>query len=194
MNYTNRKGVDYFLCKGTTKTGKPRYYFARQPKGEAVDAIPEGYEIEESVNGIVSLVKIRPKLIAPEETAAVEAALKRHPTGRNYRISVKYDQIIVYERRGPGAESLVDIFGKFNLFSPEYLRASLQDHLDQSAQFSPIMRFILEDPERRIYRVERWCFLGSIDDWIYAGRSDTIEVLAHKLIPMLGTDSFYDLY
>lgn len=66
VTYTNRKGFAYFLCKGTTKTGKPRFFFARQPKGEAVDAIPTGYEIEESVNGIVSLVKIRPNLIAPD--------------------------------------------------------------------------------------------------------------------------------
>ena len=81
VTYTNRKGTTYFLCKGTTKTGKPRYFFAREPKGEAINAIPEGYQIEESVNGIVSLAKDRPRLIAPEETTAVEAALKRHPKG-----------------------------------------------------------------------------------------------------------------
>lgn len=51
ITYTNRKGVTYFLCQGTTKTGKQRFYFARDQKGEPRDAIPAGYEIEESIMG-----------------------------------------------------------------------------------------------------------------------------------------------
>jgi hypothetical protein len=34
ITYTNRKGVTYHLCRGVTKTGKPRYYFAREPKSD----------------------------------------------------------------------------------------------------------------------------------------------------------------
>jgi hypothetical protein len=32
ITYTNRKGFTYFLNKGKTKTGKPRYYFAKEQK------------------------------------------------------------------------------------------------------------------------------------------------------------------
>jgi hypothetical protein len=187
--YTNRKGMTYFLCRGTTKTGKPRYFFTRERKGEAIDAIPEGYRIEESVNGIVSLVKDRPRLIAPEEMAAIEAALKRHPKGGNYRLSVKHNQIVVYERLGPDVDRLNAIFG---IFSP--LNKGAEEYLDRSAQYTPIMRFILDDPEKRDYHAERWCFRGSIDDWIYAGQSGEIETLARELIPTLGTDDFYELH
>ena len=53
ITHTNRKGVTFYLGRGVTKTGKPRYFFAREPdKGEPVEAIPEGYEIVESVNGV----------------------------------------------------------------------------------------------------------------------------------------------
>ena len=189
VTYINRKGTTYYLCKGITKTGKPRYFFAREPKGEAIDAIPEGYQIEESVNGIVSLVKDRPKLIAPEETAVVEAALKRHPKGGNYRLGVKHNQIVVYERLGPDVKNLNAILG---IFGPLDQRA--REYLDHSAQYTPVMRFILDDPEKRDYHAERWCYRGSIDDWIYAGQSGKIETLARKLIPTLGTDDFYELY
>lgn len=58
--YPNRKGHTFYLCHGMTKTGKSRYYFAREPKDETLDHIPEGYRISESVNGVVSLVKERP--------------------------------------------------------------------------------------------------------------------------------------
>jgi hypothetical protein len=73
ITYTNRKGKTYHLCRGTTKTGKPCYYFAREPKGEPVEQIPDGYEIRESVNGVVSLAKTRPQQILPDERAAVDA-------------------------------------------------------------------------------------------------------------------------
>jgi len=79
VTYTNRKEHIYHLCQGRTKTGKPRYYFARQPTGQPVEEIPVGWEISESVNGVVSLVKKRPAQILPEELAAVEAEVQRHP-------------------------------------------------------------------------------------------------------------------
>src|SRR4030043_506371 len=98
VTYTNRKGNIYFLCQGTTKTGKMRYYFAREPKEGSPDQIPEGYRISESVNGVVSLVKDRPQLIFPQEIASVEAVLARHPKGRDYRVAVLKNQIIIGKR------------------------------------------------------------------------------------------------
>jgi len=74
VTHTNRKGTTYYLCRSVTKTGKPRYYFAREPKGEPVEQIPEGFKIGESVNSLVFLAKDRPEQILPGEVAAVEAA------------------------------------------------------------------------------------------------------------------------
>jgi hypothetical protein len=56
------------------------------------------------------------------------------------------------------------------------------------------MRFILDDQKTREYHAERWCYEGSIDDWIYAGHSGRIDRMAKKLIPKLGTDEFYELH
>jgi hypothetical protein len=191
--YTNRKGFNYFLNKGVTKTGKPRYYFAREPKGEPVDEIPQGYQIDESVNGIVSLVKDRPRPILPKESAFVETALKRHPKARNYRVAVKNDQIIIYEAVGGDMDNLRTILGSAGLNIAD-VEERLQSEFDRYNQFTPVMRFILDDQETREYHVERWCYLGSVDDWIYSGHSGKIDLLAKKLTPKLGTDDFYELY
>jgi hypothetical protein len=59
VTYASRKGLTYYLCRGLTKTGKPRYCFAREIKDEPVAEIPPGYTISESVNGVVSLAKDR---------------------------------------------------------------------------------------------------------------------------------------
>jgi hypothetical protein len=193
ITYTNRKGFTYFLNKGKTKTGKPRYYFAKEQKVEPVDEIPQGYEIEESVNAVVSLVKVRPQLILPEESAKVEAALKRHPKAQNYRIAIKHDQIMIYEGIGGGMDSLQIILGQAGLKINE-VEDQLQEELDRYTQFTPVMRFILDDQKTREYRVERWRYSGSVDDWIYAGHSGRIDRMAKKLIPKLGTDEFYELH
>jgi hypothetical protein len=193
VTYTNRKGFTYFLNHGMTKTGKSRYYFAREQKGEPVDKIPQGFEIQESVNGIVSLVKERPRLILADESASVEAALKRHPKGKNYRIGVKNDQIIIYEGIGADMDGIRALLGSAGVNADE-AKNRIQRELDRYTQFTPVMRFILDDPESRQYHAERWSYRGSIDDWIYAGHSGKIDHLAKKLIPKLGTDEFYELY
>jgi hypothetical protein len=57
----------------------------------------------------------------------------------------------------------------------------------------PVLRFILEDEEARVYRAERWCYLGSIDDWIFVD-TGPLERMAQRMIPTLGTDAFYELF
>lgn len=193
ITYTNRKGFKYFLNKGVTKTGKPRYAFAREQKGEPVNEVPQGYEIEESVNGIVSLVKFRHKLIPYEESACVDDELKRHPKARNYRIAVKDKYIIVYEKIGWNVDKMLKIFDGFLPVLPG-ARERFEEEGDRNAQFTPVMRFILDNQETREYHAQRWCYLGSIDDWIHVGRSGKIDQLAKELTPKLGTDDFFEIF
>lgn len=194
VTYTNRKGHFYYLCQGMTKTGKLCYYFAREPKDRSPDQIPEGYRISESVNGFVSLVKDRPQLILPQEIASVEAALDRHPKGRDYRVAAQKNQIVIYERLGPDVETVSAIFGKFSLLPSDIVKMRLQEELDKVARFSPILRFILIDPEVRKFTAERWSYLGNVDDWIDINESGGLNRLVRRLIPKLGTEEFFELF
>ena len=193
VTYTNRKGITYTLCQGVTKTGKPRYTFVRDPKGKrVVEKVPKGWEISESVNGIVSLVKERPPKLLPDEIAAVEEAVRRHPRARNYRVNVKPDRIEVYESVGPDAEGLLSDLKGIG-FLPQAKEADLRALLERSAKFTPVLRFILQDEEARVYRAERWCYSGSIDDWLFI-TTGPMEQLARRMIPTLGTDEFFELF
>jgi len=192
VTYTNRKGRTYFLCQ-SHKSGRPWYYFAAEPKGEPVDQVPEGYEIRESVNGLVSLAKIHPLKIRPEELAAVEEAVARHPRAKNYRVEAKDDRFVVYERIGPDVEKLSFLFDSAG---PKVARrvAELEESLNRNARFKGEMRFVLDDEDKRIFRPERWCYSGSIDDWIELRHRGPIKKLARELVPKLGTEAFFDLY
>ena len=193
VTYTNRQGRTYYLCQGLTKTGKPRYYFAREPKGEPVEQVPKGYEIRENVNGLVFLAKVRPVQILPDEVTAVEAAVQRHPQAHNYRIDVRDNRIEVYERVGADPEELVPALQRMG--APIGGRTEeLRRVLEQGARFSPVLRFILVDEAKRTFRAERWCYLGSIDDWIDVGPTGRVRRLARKLIPRLGSDAFFGLH
>ncbi len=192
ITYTNRKGVTYTLCQGMTKTGKPRYYFACEPRGEPIETIPEGYRIGEGVNGVVFLEKARPVLIRPEETAAVEAAVAQHRKAQNYRVRVKDDRIEIYERVGPDEEKLLSIFADLRPLMAG-LDQRIHDEIEQYGQFTPVLRFILCDEARRTFRIERWCYRGSIDDWIDIGSSGPVDRLARQTVPNLGSEAFFGL-
>src|SRR6266478_4476775 len=195
VSYTNRKGLTYTLYRGQTKTGKPRYYFGRAGQGqdEPVTELPPGFTISESVNGVVSLVKERPSLIQPEEVAAVEAAVQQHPEARRYRVAVKGKRIEVYEQVGPDYNALVS-----ELRIPVLSRPDLAEELraleERHAQYTPVLRFTLQDPKQRRFGSERMCYLGSIDGWLELVQTGPVATLAHELIPTLGTDQFYELW
>ncbi len=61
LKFTNSRDRSYFLHKRerVTKSGKvvPLYFFAKEIKDGAIDAVPEGYQISESRNGLPVLKK-----------------------------------------------------------------------------------------------------------------------------------------
>ena len=194
VSYTNRKGMTYALYRGQTRTGKPRYYFGRpgQGRGEPVTEIPPGFTISESVNGVVSLAKDRPSPIQREEVEAVEAAVQ-HPEARRYRVAVKGNRIEIYEQVGPDYNALVSELHLPGLSRPglaEELRALEERH----AQYTPVLRFTLQDPKQRRFGSERMCYRGSIDGWLELVQTGPVAQLARALIPTLGTDQFYELW
>jgi len=63
-----------------------------------------------------------------------------------------------------------------------------------SISYSAMLRFILFDDIKRIFMTERFCSLGSIDDWIGIGGSDTLQKLVEKYVKHLGKESFYELH
>lgn len=61
FSYTNSKGRTYILHGRTseTKSGATRtlYFFAKEAKDDALDAVPSGYEVKETKTGLPVLKK-----------------------------------------------------------------------------------------------------------------------------------------
>lgn len=189
IQHVNRRRQTYYLHEGKTKTGKPNYFFSMKSEGALVEEIPEGYEIYENPNAQVFLRRIQPQIISDNEKAIIEKYINKVKTGNQYIIDVKEKMITIFESHQLNhfVDHLLHDFPIVN-------RINAIEISERSAYYQPIMRFVIEDIENRVFRVERYCFRGSIDDWLFLHDSDKLEALAKKYIKHLGGESFYDLH
>jgi hypothetical protein len=59
-----------------------------------------------------------------------------------------------------------------------------------------VLRFTLVDEDDRTFHAQRWCFRGSVDDWIglwSSGGDGPLTDLVKRFCPHVGRESFYEL-
>ena len=197
VTYKNRRGKTYYLHEGRTKTGKPKYHFSLKNNGELVDELPDSYEIyEHPGTGGVFLRKKLPQLILNIEKDVIEKELKKKEGSRRYIFDIKGKIITIWESN-QDIEALRDLFRDVQPISINGLSddvSKLENIINIAVDYSPIMKFTLKYSKKRFFMAERYCFLGSIDDWIYIGEPDSLKNLVKKYIKHLDQDSFFDLF
>ena len=189
MTHTNRKGKTYYLHQGTTKKGNPKYFFARRDEGDLVDTVPPGYEIYENPNAQVFLRRKRDPIITEEEVATVKAGMQQYCRLERFIINVKKNAIIIYTP-DQDVDLLVETLDTLRKPGGRSAKAVVKKFLT----YSPMLQFILIDKEQRLFEVQRYCFLGSIDDWMTIDYEDKLPTLVKTYVQHLGEDSFYELY
>jgi hypothetical protein len=187
IEYVNRKGQKYYLHAGTTKTGKQKYFLSMQAGEACLEAIPAGFEIYENPNGQVYVRKPPPKLILDEELAVVEREISRFAHLKNSLLDRKLTALTIYVADDDGRRDLL------RAIALPFARTNIDELLRQTRTYTALLRFLLVDEEQRLFQTQRYCFRGSIDDWIYIGGSGSLDWLATLYVKHLGQDSFYDL-
>jgi len=190
ITYTNAKEKTYYLHQGTTNTGKPKYYFSTKPEGTLAASIPEGFEIYENPNAQVFLRRIPPKIIADEERRVVEDGMRRYGEVQDHKIDVKGHIIAIYTA-DQDMETLADIVHDPHASREENARRMRL--VRDSIHYSDMLRFLLVDDQPRTFLTQRYCFLGSIDDWIDVGTPGKLATLVKKYVKHLGKESYFDL-
>ena len=193
FTYKNYRGDIYYLHQCATKTGKPRYYFAKTIREGTLNAIPDGFEVSESPNCIVSVVRIRSDGPKVEETdiSIVKAVISSNQHLKYCAVHVLHGEIIIYEPQSglaPGGSDQREL--------EAYLGRSLQSFMEDrlaKARRSPVLKFQrVESKDNQTWCALRWVFKGE-NRWIHLG-SGTLEPLARRFIPHIGRNSFYELY
>lgn len=190
ITYVNAKGRTYYLHQGVTKTGKPKYHFSPKSEGNLVEVIPDGYEIYEHPNAQVFLRQIQPKLITDAERQVVENGMQKYSGVSHYKIDVKGKAILIYSS-GQGIAALGSIFQDFPMSAEE--KSELMATFDRSVHYTPVMKFELIDENKRLFATQRYCYRGSIDDWIHIGTSGELPLLVRRYVKHINKESFFDL-
>ena len=190
ITHTNAKGKTYYLHQGTTKTGKPKYYFSMESNGALAESIPAGFEIYENPNAQVFLRRIPPKIITDEERQVVEDGMRKYAEVQDYKIDVKGNAIVVYTA-DQDIETLVGLFK--DVYPEPTTNTQLMTLLRNEIHYSPMLQFLLEDAQRRLFTAQRYCFRGSVDDWIDIGYGP-LTTLVKQYVQHLGKESYFELY
>lgn len=192
VTYTNRKGVTYTLFQVQTTAGQIRYVVGQCSKGDAVDELPPGFRFSESPNGVVSLVRVRPQLVLPEETAAVEAVVGAQGRSGAYRVATKHNTVEVYAKVGP---DLVDVYHEMlaNGLALPGREAGMRELDEQMARFVPVVRFVLTDAAQRWFRVDRMVTFRDLNEWVWSGQEGDVAALAQAVVPALLSETSGDL-
>jgi len=192
FQYTNRHGDVYHLQSKARKTGALGYSFTRKLTGTPVDRLPDGYEVRElPKNAQVVLRKITPSAILPLEKQVAEAAVRHQAKLEHFIVDSDGNEMVIWLPDMESDTKLERMMGDFGFatFSLETAR----ERLVHRARYSMMMRFVLTDPARRTFDVQRWCFRGSIDGWFFLDGGKPLAALLKKYVPHLGKESFYEL-
>jgi hypothetical protein len=188
ITHTNAKEKTYYLHQGTTKTGKPKYYFSMNSEGQLADAIPAGFEVYENPNAQVFLRRIPPKMITDEERQVVEDGMRKYASVQDYKIDVKDKAIVIYTA-DQDSDALVHLFQVVGSMRDE---AKIRRAIRREITYSPMLQFVLSDDKQRAFVAQRYCFRGAVDDWIDIDHGKLAK-LVRTYVKHLGNESYFEL-
>lgn len=191
FQHTNRRGDVYYVQ--TKKRGdKIAYSAARKASGTLLDRLPEGYEIyEKPENAQVFIRKIKPTKILPLERQRVETSIRKLANLEHFIVDVEADSLVVYLTDAE-PDAALNIMKSMAAMTADQAQ-SMKDFMVNRAMYTKMLRFVLMDDKSRAFAAERWCFLGSIDDWYFLAGDRTLAELVEAYVPHLGQESFFEL-
>lgn len=164
LSIENSQKKSYFIKSRTTKKGNTTYYMTTKEDETCLDDIPVGYEVFEKYD--IGSLFIRKKIESSFTKAEIET-LKKH-LDKNKSI---------YDYR-------LNIHGK-----------EISIYTAESSRFEERMKInFFKDKSERNFEVERYCYRGSVDDWIEIGCESDIDKIGNNYLIHLGKESYYELF
>jgi hypothetical protein len=198
LPYENRMGDIFYLQQGKTSTGKPKYYAGKKLTGAPMDALPDGYEFyERPDNAQVVLRKVKPSCITEFERKQCEEIVGRVSGLTHFIVEIDGDALVVHTPSvtRADAESLFETIARpFSLGLPSAKAGMLREIFLKRSQYVKMLRFELLNPDTRIFGAARWCFRGSIDDWITLLGRGSLAHIVEAYAKHLDRESFFELF
>jgi hypothetical protein len=188
-SFENSKGKTYFIKSKLTKKGNTTYYMTRKEDESCLSALPEGYEVFEKYDsGSMFVRKKQISLFNLKEINAIKASLDKNESVVDYRINITGKEMAIYT-----VEKEIDAS---RLGSPliSFYKMAQTSHPPSWRNFAERMKVIIhQNKSGTEFEVQRYCYRGSIDDWITIGVEADIAEVGNKYLIHLGKASYYEL-
>jgi hypothetical protein len=115
--------------------------------------------------------------------------MRKYAEVQDCKIDVKGNAIVVYTPN-QSVEEFAQLLRGLNPFISE---AQVRALFARSVQYSPMLQFVLDDAKRRTFTTQRYCFIGSIDDWLDIGHG-ILPTLVKRYVKHLGQESYFELF
>jgi len=187
----NSRGKSYFIKSKKTKKGNTTYYVTKKEDETCLDEIPTGYEVFEKYDsGLMFIRKKKSSLFSLREINAIKKGLEKNKSIIDYRINLHGGELAIYtaekEINDTSFESLKDLF---------YTQSQKSHYKSIWKRFEERMQIkIVQDKSGKYFEVKRYCYRGSVDDWITIGVESDIGVVGDKYLTHIGKDSYYELF
>ena len=195
--YQNRRGDTYFAHVKQTKTGALTYYAAKTRDAAKAAVLPTEFEFYENPTTAVSIRRKLVSDVTDVEHKAVSLAVDALCTVAldTVKLDRTKSSLVVWLAGEPFTErdEADGMAPNKAAFPMRFASARLRQ-----MQFMAVLRFTPVSPREtkaqatRQFFAERYCWRGSVDDWLPIG-SGSLNQLLGNFIPHLGKDSFYEL-
>ena len=121
----------------------------------------------------------------------VDEGMRTYASVKDSKIDVKGNAILIYTAV-QDVDALADLFT--DLYPDPVANVELMANLRKVVHYSPMLVFQLVDVTRRTFQTQRYCFLGSVDDWIEIGKPGKLATLVKRYVKYLGQESYVALW
>jgi hypothetical protein len=190
LEFKNRKGDIYYIKSKKTKTGKTTYFVTKKYAEDCLDVLPYGYEVFEKHDvGTLHVRKKKECKFSKKEISTVEKELSKNKSLAGYKLDILGDTIKIYVR-----EKSSDMPSSF--FGGLLSSAMLDETINIYGRYSEMMRIVVQKgiSHEREFEIMRYCFRGSIDDWIVVFGGHDFKKVVEPILVHLGKESYYELY
>ncbi len=159
--------------QGEVKTVENRELDMAGNEPLVVDTPKGRYQVEWD-DSLVFLRRKTASIIREDEFAMIQSSLDRIRGKSRFKAEIKKNMIVIHQAD--------ESSGLAELLPPWFDAAKVEELKAKHASYQPVMRFVLEQKEKRLFRPERFCFRGSVDDWIVLGLPTSLKNLSAEFL------------
>ncbi|GEM_PF-3781429 len=190
--FKNSRDVAFYIKSKLTKKGNTTYFMTKKLDKECLDEEPQGFEVFEKPDSRTIFIRRRkPNKFGLKGVNTIKKELEKNKNVADFRIDVNGDEVKVYTTDieasresifDGGLSQLLNSKDKLDFFKKRFQR------------YEERMRIkLMEKKEEKEYLVYRYCYRGSVDDWIIIDAGEDLIEMA-KNLQLIGTEEYFERY